>query len=121
MTRRSNAARKGNTVEIPRAKYEEILERLEDLEDALRLNRLEAESNPRDHLPVELVKRMIAGESLVRIWREHRGLTITALSERSGVGISYISEIESGKKPGSVDALKRLADALDLRIDDLVR
>jgi transcriptional regulator with XRE-family HTH domain len=33
---------------------------------------------------------------------------------------SYISEIETGKKPGSIDAWRRLAAALDVTIDDLL-
>ena len=34
------------------------------------------------------------------------------LAEASRVNRVYLSEIESGKKPGSVEALKRIADAL---------
>jgi transcriptional regulator with XRE-family HTH domain len=33
---------------------------------------------------------------------------------------AYLSEIETGKKPGSVAALKRLAKVLGVDIDDLV-
>jgi len=75
----------------------------------------------RDYLPIELVDRMIAGEHPVRIWREHRGLTLAALSARSGVGFSYIAKIEHGKKPDSTSALKNLAEALGVETDDLIR
>jgi ribosome-binding protein aMBF1 (putative translation factor) len=91
MTRRSNVARKGDTVTLPRAEYE------------------------------ALVERLVAGEHPLRIRREHRGLTLQALAAGSGVGLSYISEIESGKKPGSADALKKLAGAFGLAVDDLLR
>jgi len=39
----------------------------------------------------------------VQIWREYRQMTQTALAEASGVDRAYLSEIESGKKPGSVE------------------
>lgn len=39
---------------------------------------------------------------------------------RTGVPLSYISEIETGKKRGIVAAFKKLAAALALDIDDIV-
>jgi transcriptional regulator with XRE-family HTH domain len=47
-------------------------------------------------------------------------MTQTALAEASGVDRAYLNEIESGKKPGSVEAWKRTADALRIGLDDLV-
>jgi Helix-turn-helix. len=43
-----------------------------------------------------------------------------ALAGRAGVSTGYLSEIEAGKKPGSVDAYKALAEALDTSVDWLV-
>lgn len=34
--------------------------------------------------------------------------------------VGYLSEIETGKKPGSVRAYRALADALALSVDDLL-
>ena len=62
----------------------------------------------------------MGGKKPCAIWREYRELTQTALAEASGVNRFYLSEIESGKKPGSVEALKRIADALRIGLDDLV-
>jgi transcriptional regulator with XRE-family HTH domain len=42
------------------------------------------------------------------------------LEKKSGVKQSYISEIETRKKTGSVATLKALADALNLTVDDLI-
>jgi hypothetical protein len=36
-------------------------------------------------IPSEMVMRMVAGDSPVRVWREHRGLTMAALAERAGI------------------------------------
>ncbi len=105
---------------LPRAEYEALLERLEDLEDTRDMQAAVANAATREYVPVEVVDRLRAGEHPLRVWRKHRGLTLAALAEKSGVGRSYIGDIESGKKPGSVRALKALADALRVDLDDLV-
>jgi DNA-binding XRE family transcriptional regulator len=71
-------------------------------------------------LGVKLTEAARVGKSLVPVWREYRGMTRTALAETGGVNRVYLSEIESGKKPGSVEALKRIAEALRIGFDDLV-
>ena len=121
------AARRG-TIVLGRADYEgllsqiaELRDRLEGLEDARDLRAALENHNPDDYLPIEAVERLNAGEHPVRIWRERRGLTLSALAKASGVPVGYLSEIENGKKPGSVAALKKLALALRLDLDDLVR
>ena len=108
-------------ITISRAEFDALVERVEDLEDALLLERAEARSDQRDYLPFELVERLVAGESPVRIWREHRGLSVRALAERASVDPAYLSQIETGKKPGSTKALKALSGALEIDLDDLVR
>ncbi len=65
-------------------------------------------------------KRLLAGESPVRIWREKRGMTQRALAAAAAVRAGYLSEIESGKKPGSVAAYRALAQALTVPMEELV-
>jgi ribosome-binding protein aMBF1 (putative translation factor) len=75
----------------------------------------------RDELvPAEIVKRLIDGENRVRVWRSHRGLSARQLAASTGLSAPYISEIESGKKEGSVSAMKKIAQALEVDLDDLV-
>lgn len=119
--------RERDTVTMTRAEYEALVEAAEDAEDRAILARKEereraigVDTARRDYMPGELVSRMLAGEHPVRLWREQRKLTLRELAARSGVGPSYLSEIESGRKPGSVKALRELAQALGLSIDDLV-
>jgi DNA-binding XRE family transcriptional regulator len=71
-------------------------------------------------LGVKLTEAHHAGKSLVPVWREYREMTQAALADASGVNRVYLSEIETGKKPGSVEALKRIAEALRIGLDDLV-
>ncbi len=107
-------------VTLNRTDYEALLRRIEDLEDTREIQAAEARGLTPDALPAALVDRLLAGEHPVRIWRKHRDLTLAQLGEQSGVGESYISEIETGKKPGSVQALRALAGALRVGLDDLV-
>ena len=71
-------------------------------------------------LPHPVALAIMDGTRPVRAFRDHRGLTLRDLSERAGISIGYLSEIERGRKPGSVAALNRVAAALDTTIDALV-
>ena len=120
-------AQTDDTVTLRRADFEMMLEAVEDAEDIMALRTTEArekeigkEAARADYLPSELVMRLMAGEHPVRIWREQRGLSPRALADKAGVGRSYLVEIEGHKKPGSVAAYRRLANALGLAIDDLL-
>jgi len=115
-----------DTVTLSRAEYEALLDRLEDAEDNARLDNVlvrEQETGKKaareDYLPVELVDRLCAGEHPVRVWRIHRGLTREALAASAGVAPSYLTEIETRKKPGSLDTLAKLAAALKISLDDI--
>ena len=115
-----------DTVTLTRIQYDALIRRIEDAEDnaavAKQLAREEAlgkEAARADYLPAALVSRMLAGESPVRIWREHRKLTARQLARSAEIPPSYLSEIETAKKPGSFDAMTRIARALNVRLDDL--
>ena len=73
----------------------------------------------KDYLPIQLVERLIAGEHPIRVWRAYRGMTREALAEKAGVAPSYLTEIETRKKPGSFDAMIKLAAALGISLDDI--
>ena len=119
MRRRTSASRRRRRATGSR-QGGELLARLEDLQDLLRVNEVMAKTRPEDWLPVALVKRSIAGEHPVRIWREHRGLSLAALAKRAAVPQGYLSEIENRKKPGSVAAFRALSKVLEIPIDNLV-
>ncbi len=107
-------------VVLPRDEYEDIARRAEDAEDVAVLRAAAADPAGQDYLPSEAVARMVAGEHPVRVWREHRDLTARRLAAMAGVNVAYLSQIETRKKPGSVKALKALAAALGVDLDDLV-
>ncbi|QAA31094.1 transcriptional regulator [Clostridium manihotivorum] len=58
----------------------------------------------------------------IRTIREAKGLGINELSRLSGVNASYISALERDeKKNPSVNTLEKLADALRVNIDDIMK
>ncbi|WP_022835358.1 helix-turn-helix domain-containing protein [Salisaeta longa] len=63
--------------------------------------------------------RFILGLKL-RALRQDCGASLREISERSGLSISYLSEIEKGKKYPKPDKLLDLARAFDVPYDDLV-
>lgn len=107
---------------LPEADYLALVEASDDASDreAVRHYRAALASGEEEALPSEMVDRILAGESPVRVWREHRGLTAQALAEAAGLAQSYVSQIETGKRDGTVDTLVKLADALGVLVDDLI-
>lgn len=55
----------------------------------------------------------------IRIIRKYRGLTQANLAKKSGISRPYLTEIETGKKDGSLRAMKAIADALKVGVGDL--
>lgn len=115
-----------DTVTLSRADYEALLDRIEDAEDRAVVAAAEArekalgrEKARADALPLELAASLAEGTYPVRVWRKHRGLTLDALATRTGIAQSYLTEIETHKKPGSLDAMIKIAAALKVSLDDL--
>lgn len=104
------------TITLSREEYEAMQARIVDLEDILAARA--AEQGVR--IPHDVAVRIMEGENRVRAWREHKGVSLRQLARKADMAPSYLSEIESGRKPGSVDALSRLAHALETTIDALV-
>lgn len=78
---------------IPEADYRRLAEAAEDLAD------IAAYDEPKKRLaegkselvPLELYDRIAAGESRVRVWREHRGLKVQELAGRAGIKSPFLS------------------------------
>ena len=109
-------------VALTRGRYEQLVELVEDAADAAAVERFKKRlaSGDEELLPSEMVDRMLAGENLVRVWREHRGLTVSALAERAGIAQPYLSQIETGKREGTLQTMKKISEALGVTLDDLV-
>ena len=101
---------------VPLDHYDALMEALEDREAAVAYERTRGEET----FPLELANRIADGESKIRVFREHRGLTQRAMADAIGKSKAYVSEIEAGKKPGSVEVIRRIAETLGVEMDDLV-
>jgi mRNA interferase RelE/StbE len=111
-----------DTIVIERAEYERLLEAAQELADLHAYDRAMSELAVGDEeaVPADYARRVIEGESPLRIFRELRGLTQEQLSTASGVNRVQIAEIERRRKTGSVATMKKLAATLRVAIDDLV-
>ena len=105
---------------VPRDEYEALLNTVNEDEADIAVAHRVLEDADEEIVPFELAERIAAGMHPVRVWREYRGMTASSLATESGVAQSYLSDIETGKKPGSVKALKHIAAALSVVVDDLV-
>jgi DNA-binding XRE family transcriptional regulator len=112
-----------HTAVLRRRDYDALIKAYEDAADALALADVRARevAGDAEYVPVEVAERIfVATEHPVRVWREHRGLSLSALAKEAGIAQSYLSEIEHCKKRGSVRALAALAKVLRVDIEDLL-
>lgn len=80
----------------------------------------EARTEGGEFFPVEVVDRLLAGESPIRVYRTYRGMTQKQLAEAAGINPVYLSQIETGKRAGSVRTLTAVARVLDVDPGDLL-
>ena len=56
----------------------------------------------------------------IRMYRRRAGLTLTQLSERSGLSVPFLSQLENNRANPSLHSLQQIASALDLASSDIV-
>ena len=70
--------------------------------------------------PADFVNRLFDSENKLRVWREYRGFSAQDLAQAAGISQAYLSEIETGKKEGSLKVWQRLSAVLDADLELLV-
>jgi ribosome-binding protein aMBF1 (putative translation factor) len=120
-------AETGKTVTIRKRDWNALVARLEDIEDQEAIaavlayeEKIGKEVARRDYLTGDEMRRILDDESPVKVWREKRGLSQRELAEQAGVSSSYLAEIETGKKPGSAEALRKLSRVLAIPMENLM-
>jgi DNA-binding XRE family transcriptional regulator len=106
---------------LPVADYEHLLDLAEDKADlaaAITAERRRVEGE--EYVPSEIVDRILAGESALRVWRQYRRLTLDQVAEAAGIKKSFLSTIETGKARGAPRLWRKLAAALDVSADDIL-
>jgi Helix-turn-helix. len=103
---------------VPIDIYTDLLEKAEMLEDVAAYEK--AKLTDDELIPSDVVYRLVEGENKIKVWREYRQMTQVELAEQCGMVQTVIAKMEGGKRTGSITALKKIADALQLDLDDLV-
>lgn len=104
------------------------IEAQEDAQDVAVLNAAIARENElgkdaarADYLPLDAVQRLLDGASSVRVWRDHRGLSLHTLANQAEISQADLSAIEDLTMIASPQVMKRLAVALGVSAEDLTR
>ena len=102
--------------------YRALLEKAEMLDDVAAYDRARAALAAGDDelVPAVVANAILDGESPVRVWRQHRGMSQVRLAEATGISQAYLAQIETGKREGTLTLYRSLADALGIDLDDLV-
>jgi DNA-binding XRE family transcriptional regulator len=71
-------------------------------------------------VPHEVVKRELEGAHPVRAWREFRRHNQAQLAALVGISRSYLAQIETGERAGTLDVMAKIARNLGCLVEDLI-
>lgn len=104
---------------LPAALWQRVRAAVEEAEDVAAYDRALANDDG-CRIPAAVAYALADGMHPVRAWREHRGLTQGVLAARADISTAFLSQIERGKRAGTLVTLTKLARALDVPLDSLV-
>jgi DNA-binding XRE family transcriptional regulator len=116
---------KGEVAILPRKEYEALVAKVAEADEDEGTARLVARARREIAagaavIPFDVVNRIAEGEHPVRVVREWRDMTQLQLAQKADIGQGYISDLENGRRKGTVAALKEIARVLDVPLDLLV-
>ena len=116
---------RGEVAILPRREYELLAAKASEAEEDAGTARIVADARKEiagggPLLPKAVVDRLANGQNPVRILREWRDITQMHLSFKTNLSQGYISDIENGRRVGTVAALRLIANVLDVPLDLLV-
>jgi|SRR5688572_14320851 hypothetical protein len=125
MTVRFEKTKKGEVAILPRAEYETLVARAAEADEDAGTARIVARARKEiaegaPLIPKEVAERIANGENPIRVVREWRDVTQMHLSFKTDIGQGYISDLETGRRKGTTEALKRIAAVLNVPLDMLV-
>ena len=106
---------------IPYEEYQRLLAEAEMLQDIQAYDEAKVSiARGEELIPSEVTFAILDGESPIRVWRKHRGMTQQQVAEKAGISKSYLSQLESGQRRGTTEVLSAVASALSVSLEDLV-
>jgi hypothetical protein len=125
MSVRFQKTSRGEVAIVPRREYELLAAKASEAEEDAGTARIVARARKEiagggPLLPKAVVDRLANGQNPVRILREWRDITQMHLSFKTNLSQGYISDIENGRRVGTVAALRLIANVLDVPLDLLV-
>ena len=107
---------------LPVSEYWELLKKAEMLEDEAAYDNAKAElASEKDELvPERVVDALLDGDNPIKVWRNFRGLSQFELAKRISKSQSYMAQLESGQRKGSIEVYRAISTALDVDVDDLI-
>ncbi|EYS95412.1 XRE family transcriptional regulator [Cupriavidus sp. SK-4] len=98
---------------VPIEVWERVKHLIEAADDVALFDAAKAEDDG-FRVPAAVLDAELAGDHPVKAWRNYRRMTQDALARACGLSKPYLSQIENRSRPGSHDALRKLAKALDV-------
>jgi hypothetical protein len=116
---------RGEVAILPRKDYELLVAKASEADEDAGTARVVARAREEiasggPLLPKDVVDRIANGENPVRVLREWRDETQMYLHFKTGLSQGYISDIENGRRVGTVAALRLIASVLKVPLDLLV-
>ncbi len=111
---------------VPRKEYERLRAIAEEDEDDRDIRRADAimkrvKSGESALVPADVVHAIaVEGVHPIRAWRNHRGWTGGELADKAKLTRTTVSQIETGKRKGTLDAYRAIAKALDVPVSTLL-
>lgn len=104
---------------VPYEEYLDLVERADMLQEIQDYDNVKAALARGDEelIPVEVIDNLLDGGNAIKVWREYRGLSQQALSEKAEISTPYLSQLETGRRKGSMAVLKKIADGLNISIE----
>jgi ribosome-binding protein aMBF1 (putative translation factor) len=116
---------RGEVAILPRKDYEALAAKAQEVDEDLGTARIVARARKEiaagmPLIPKEVVDRIARGENALRALRQWRGKTQLYISHKTNIGQGYISDLERGRRKGTIAALKKIADVLEVPLDLIV-
>jgi DNA-binding XRE family transcriptional regulator len=107
---------------LPYEVYLQLVEQAEMLEDIRDYDAIKAslEKGDGELIPSQVVYAILDGNNPIKVWREYRAMSQPELAGRAGISVPYLSQLETGKRKGSLEVLSAITKALSITLDDIV-